>query len=137
MSMRKILNTALVLLAMTSIASAEPFKEVTVGIPVPSITEAEEWYTTFLGADTEVIYPAPGIIEFKVAGDVWLQLFETEDQQSSGATVRFLVEDMASAQSARSEAGIDTGEAIQIPDIVTFSEFTDPFGNALGFYALP
>lgn len=135
--MKTLLKLFIAFFALVGVASAEPFKEITVGIPVSSITEAEQWYIKFLGSNVEVIKPAPGIIEFKATPNVWLQIYETEGQKSSASVVRFLVEDMKSAQSARSEVGINTGEAIEIPNVVTFSEFTDPFGNALGFYALP
>lgn len=124
-------------LAMTCVASAEPFKEITVGVPVSSITEAETWYVKFLGPDAEVIKPVPGIVEFKVAPGVWLQLFESDEKQPSGTIIRFLVDDIAVAQSDRAARGINTGEAIDIPDVVAYSEFSDPFGNALGFYDLP
>ncbi|WP_245989924.1 VOC family protein [Litoreibacter meonggei] len=125
------------LLASTSFASAEPFGEVTVGVPVSSIAEAETWYLNFLGAETEIMRPFPGVVEFKVAPDTWVQLFEVENQQPSGAIIRFLVEDMADAQRERAELGINTGDAIDIPGVVTYSEFADPFGNALGLYDLP
>jgi len=125
------------LVATTSFASAEPFREITVGVPVSSIAEAETWYLNFLGADTEVMRPVPGVVEFKVGPDTWVQLFETESQQPSGAIIRFLVDDMGAAQSARSDRGIVTGEPIEIPGVVTYSEFADPFGNALGLYDLP
>ncbi len=135
--LRNLFKASIAFLAIAGHVSAEPFKEVTVGVPVTSIAEAEAWYINFLGSDTEVIRPVPGIIEFKVAPGVWLQLFEADEQQPSGAVVRFLVDDMAIAQGTRTDLGIKTGEAIEIPDVVTFSEFTDPFGNALGLYDLP
>ena len=125
------------LVATTSFASAEPFREITVGVPVSSIAEAETWYLNFLGADTEIIRPFPGVVEFKVAPDTWVQLFEVENQQPSLAVIRFLVDDMEAAQSTRFDRGIDTGKAIEVPGVVTYSEFADPFGNALGLYDLP
>lgn len=137
MIMRRLRNASIALLAMTGIAGAAPFQEITVGVPVPSLTEAVAWYTNFFGPDTKVVRPVPGVVEFKVAPNVWIQLFETPDQQPSGAIIRFLVDDMAVAQRARAEVDINTGEAINIPDTVTFSEFADPFGNALGLYDLP
>lgn len=137
MIMNWLSKISVALVATSTFASAEPFRELTVGVPVSSIAEAETWYLNFLGADTEVMRPVPGVVEFKVAPDTWIQLFETENQQPSGAIIRFLVDDMDAAQSARSERGIDTGEAIEIPGVVTYSEFTDPFGNALGLYDLP
>jgi predicted enzyme related to lactoylglutathione lyase len=122
---------------MTNFASADPFQEVTVGVPVTSIVEAEAWYRNLLGSDVEVLKPFPGVVEFKVAPGVWLQIFEADDQQSTGAIVRFLVDDMSAAQSQRASVGLNTGEAIEVPSVVTFSEFSDPDGNALGLYALP
>jgi len=135
--MRGLFKVLAISLALSGSALAEPFKEMTVGIPVTSIGEAETWYVKFLGADTEIIKPFPGVIELKAAPNVWLQLYEAEGEATSGAVIRFLVEDMAQAQAARAEVGINTGEAIVVPDVVTYSEFVDPFGNALGFYALP
>lgn len=135
--MRNLFKIMAITLALSSSALAEPFKEMTVGIPVSSVVEGEAWYLKFLGADTEVIKPFPGVVELKATPNVWLQLYETEGEATSGAVIRFLVEDMMQAQASRAEVGIDTGEAVMLPEVVTYSEFFDPFGNALGFYALP
>jgi len=89
------------------------------------------------GTEVELLRPFPGVVKFKVAPGVWYQIFEIEDHQPSGAVVRFLVDDIAASQSKWADAGIDTGEAIQIANVVTYSEFTDPDGNALGLYDLP
>lgn len=135
--MRTLCLASTVCLAMTGLALAEPFQEITVGVPVASIAKAEAWYLNLLGSDVEVIKPFPGVVEFKVAPGVWLQIFETDGQQPTGAIVRFLVDDMNAAQGQRTNVGINTGEAIEVPSVVTFSEFSDPDGNALGLYALP
>lgn len=127
----------LAMLASTTLAKAEPFQEVTIGVPVASLEKAEIWYTNFLGPDTEVMKPVPGIVEFNVSPGVWLQLFEAGEGQPDGAVVRFLVEDLAKTQTALSAKGIDSGEAITVPGVVTFSEFSDPYENGLGFYELP
>jgi predicted enzyme related to lactoylglutathione lyase len=135
--MRWLARISVACLLTTSIAAAEPFQEVTVGVPVSSISDAEAWYINLLGADIEVLRPFPGVVEFKVAPGVWFQIFEAGDQQTSGAVVRFLVNDIDATQRESAKAGIATGDAIEIPDVVTFSEFADPDGNALGFYDLP
>ncbi len=136
--MKMILKAAALLFMLGSTAMAsEPFKEMTVGVPVKSITEAEAWYKNFLGSDVEIMRPVPGVIELKASNGVWIQLFEVEDPASAGAILRFLVDDMESAQAARAAHNIDTGEAVVVPEVVTFSEFADPDGNGLGFYALP
>lgn len=122
---------------LTSAAAAEPFKEVTVGVPVASVLDAEAWYIQLLGADVETIRPAPGVVEFKIAPTVWLQIFEPADEQSGKAAIRFMVEDITKSQAAHANAGINSGEAIEVPGIITYSEFADPDGNSLGLYQLP
>ena len=124
-------------LLLTVPVSADTFKEVTIGLPVSSLNEAERWYSQFIGAEVEMIRPAEGIAEFKIAPGVWLQLFVVDHKESANSVIRFSVDDFVSAQQIRSVVGIKTGEAITIPDVVTFSEFNDPFGNALGFYSVP
>ena len=131
------LRSAVLLLAMIGSASAEPFQEVTVGIPVGNMAEAEAWYAKLLGPNAEVVRPVPGVTEFKVAPGVWLQLFEAEDLKASKPIVRFLVDNIASTQAVHAKANIDSGKAVEVPGVVTYSEFTDPFGNALGLYDLP
>lgn len=135
--MRKIAGLICVLLALTGAARAEQFSEVTVSVPVQSLGDAEVWYRKFLGPNVKETHPVPGVTEFMVAPGVWLQLFETENQQSANSVLRFKVQDFTAAQEARNAVGINTGEATVVPDIVTFSEFSDPDGNQLGFYSLP
>ncbi len=135
--MRMLARLTMAFALMSSIASAQPFQEVTVGVPVASVAEAEAWYLNLLGTDVDVLRPVPGVVEFMVAPGVWLQIFETDGQQEAGAIVRFLVDDIETVQRQSASAGIATGEPIEIPGVVTFSEFTDPDGNALGLYDLP
>jgi predicted enzyme related to lactoylglutathione lyase len=135
--MRILRNVTVALLATTSFAVAEPFQEVTVGVPVASIVDAEAWYLSLLGSEVEVLRPFPGVVEFKVAPGVWLQIFEADEQQETGAVVRFLVDDIEATQVLHATVGINSGEAVEVPNVVSFSEFTDPDGNALGLYDLP
>lgn len=117
--------------------TAEPFQEVTVGVPVASISDAEAWYLNLFGKNVEILRPDAGVVEFKVAPGVWFQIFESDVKQESGSVVRFMVDDIDEFQNNAAETGIETGQAIVVPDIVTFSEFSDPDGNALGLYSLP
>lgn len=89
--MRMAFKVGAVLLATAGFASAEPFGEVTVGVPVSSLVDAEVWYGKFLGPDVEVLKPDAGILEYKAAPGVWLQLYEVSGQPSV-SVVRFLVE---------------------------------------------
>lgn len=135
--MRKLAISFSISTLFGSIAMAEPFQEVTVGVPVASIAEAEAWYLKLLGDEVEILRPGPGVVEFKAAPGVWLQIFEPEAGQPTASVVRFKIDDFPTFQKQSSGNGIDTGEATAVPDIVTFSEFTDPDGNALGLYSLP
>ena len=135
--MRKIAFAVAAVLSVSGFARAEPFNEVTIGVPVPSLPEAQAWYAKLLGPDVETAHPVPGIVEFKVAPGVWLQLFEKTGTGAENSIVRVSVNDFAAAQMARKEAGIDTGKAETIPGVVTYSEFRDPYGNPLGLYSVP
>ena len=77
-------------------------------------------------------------------GGFWLEVGDrqvhvgTEDvngRQSSKAHVAYLVDDLESARSKLSAAGIAVVEGIQIPGYRRF-EFRDPFGNRVEFMQL-
>ncbi|TDQ67308.1 hypothetical protein ATL17_1318 [Maritalea mobilis] len=135
--MRVLILSAALGLALASNAAAQAFSEATVAVPVTSLDEAKIWYGKFLGEDAEIIEPVPGVLEVKATPDMWLQLYETEKMPETGAVIRFLVDDMAAAQASYAEKGIDVGEAIEVPGVVIYSDFTDPFGNAMSLYDLP
>jgi predicted enzyme related to lactoylglutathione lyase len=135
--MRVLAMAAVAGMFMAGTASCEPFQEVVVGVPVASIGDAEAWYHSLFGPDVEIIRPVPGVVEFRVAPGVWYQIFETEGQRESGTIVRFKVDDIYTTQRNGAELGINMGEAIEVPNVVTYSEFADPDGNALGLYDLP
>ena len=135
--MRGLIKAAATSLFLASTAAAAPFSEVTIGVAVNSIEDAESWYTNFFGPDVEILRPVPGVVEFKVAPGVWYQIFEAEEEQASGTIVRFLADDIEETQRAGAEVSISMGEAIVIPNVITFSEFSDPDENALGLYELP
>lgn len=79
--MRRLCTASIALLFSAGVASTAPFEEVTVGVPVASITDAEEWYLALFGAEVEVLRPVPGVVEFKVTSETWYQIFETDDPQ--------------------------------------------------------
>ena len=103
--MRKIAFAFAAVLSVCRLRRAEPFNEVTIGVPVPSLPEAQAWYAKFLGPGSGDCSPCPGIVEFKVAPGVWLQLFEKTGAGAENAIVRFSVKDFAAAQQARKASG--------------------------------
>ncbi len=49
-------------------------------ILIPLFSARATDYPDLLGSDVEVLNPFPGIVEFKVAPGVWLQIFETDQR---------------------------------------------------------
>ena len=47
------------------------------------------------------------------------------------------MEDIAATQATHASVAINSGKVIEVPGLVTYSEFYDPDGNALGLYELP
>lgn len=60
---------------MKGSASAEPSQEVIVGFPVASFVGTEAGYLSLLGSGVEVLRPFAGVVGFKIAPGVWLQIF--------------------------------------------------------------
>jgi len=111
------------------------FKSVTVGIPVPDLHQAVEWYRRLLGDVTE-INPAPGVWEFQVTRSGWLQLLEGWSGPPGGAVVRFETDDIEASRARVEGLGVEVGKTHTVPGAVRYFEFSDPFGNRLSFYEM-
>lgn len=115
-----------------------PGHEITVGVPVPDLERAVDWYTQVVGRPLETISPMEGIMELQVAPGAWLQLFQesAESFEASRAVMRFKTEGIERDATRLRAAGIEIGEITHIPGIVFFAEFNDPFGNPVSLYQL-
>ncbi|MEM9194204.1 MAG: VOC family protein [Myxococcota bacterium] len=113
-----------------------PSGEVTVGVPVPQLDEARQWYATLIGRDVPTLTPADGVFEFLIADGAWLQLFATEPAEFSPSPtiVRLQTDDIDRESQRLAGVGVEVGEIVRIPDVVAFVEFTDPYGNGVGLY---
>jgi len=109
------------------------FKSMTVGIPVPDLQRAVEWYRRLLGEVAE-INPAPGVWEFQITQTAWLQLLEGQPGSPGGAVVRFETENIEASRASAASLGVEVGEIRTVPEAVRYFEFCDPFGNRLSFY---
>lgn len=125
----------------TSTASNSPqasTHEVTIGVAVVDVQQADAWYRDVLGRSVESVEPVEGMVELLVSPGTWLQLFPAEQEPfvPSTAIVRFKTQDIeADAERLRAK-GIEIGEVTRIPGVVAFAEFADPFGNPVGLYEL-
>ncbi len=141
-------TTALVLASVLGLsacaASSEgsqpspPGHEITVGVPVPDLERAVDWYTQVVGRPLETMTPMEGIMELQVAPGAWLQLFHesAETFEASRAVMRFKTEGIEQDAARLRAKDIEIGEITHIPGVVLFAEFNDPFGNPVSLYQL-
>ncbi len=116
--------------------SGELGHEMTIGVPVPDLDVAVEWYTELLGRQVESMEPTKGIVELRIAAGVWLQLFvvDAEQFQATSSILRFKTSNIDAEAVRLRVAGIQVGEIIRVPEVVEFTEFVDPFGNPVSLY---
>lgn len=106
---------------------------ITVGLPVKNLSEAQAWYSTFLGGK-KTIQPVSNVFEFEVIQGCWLQLIEDPALKVGDSSVRFGVSDITAERSRLQSAGIQVGEIQEIPGVIFLLRLNDPFGNRLSLY---
>lgn len=110
-------------------------KSVTIGLPVPELEKATEWYREILG-NPEIISPAPGVSELSLTSTSWLQLFQVEANQSNPTILRFESNDIKASHELALKYGNQVGNIETVPSVISYFEFRDPYGNMLSFYEL-
>ncbi len=102
-------------------------------LPVSDLVQATAWYQQLLG-NVEHFSPAPGVVEFKLNDNTWLQLFE--GTIGNGSIFRLEVADIQKQHSKLDKLGISPTAIELVPKVVSYFDFTDPDGNQLSFYKL-
>ncbi len=110
-------------------------RTITLGIPVHNLAEAIDWYRSLLGPREE-LDPYPGIKEFELLENFWLQLLETKDQ-GIFPILRFGVDDADREHRRLSNLGIEVEPIQDEPTLLRYFGFRDPWGNRLYVYQLP
>ncbi len=105
----------------------------TVGIPVPYLAEAVDWYRELLPGAKEAT-PRPGMKEFEIMPGVWLQLIQDPYAGPSSFVVRFGVEDIKAEHSRIRDFAANVDPISDVPNVVRYFNFTDPYGNRLSCY---
>lgn len=105
----------------------------TVGLPVLELREATEWYRRLLGSRPE-INPAPGVREFEIVPQFWLQLFVSQQVGESACVVRFGVSNIEAEHERIRELGAEPSPIETVPGVVRYFDFRDPYGNRLSCY---
>lgn len=81
--------------------------------------------------------PMDDFLEWQVGRGTWLQISTSHDRPgANNARVRFECRDLDAAVGRLLDVGVPMGEAVTVPDVVRFANFSDDWGNALGFYQL-
>ena len=90
-------------------------KSFTVGLPVTELKRAVEWYRQLLG-EVEEVNPAPGVWEFQIVPSGWLQLFESEINETNQSVVRFESHDIEASRMLASNLSINVDQIETVPD---------------------
>ncbi|MBA3867654.1 MAG: VOC family protein [Anaerolineae bacterium] len=106
-----------------------------VSISVPDLDKGRDFYSKVLEFGEPIFdLPDAGWIEFKLgtnAGHISLTKAEDGWQPSSGITIVIDTEDCYATCKALRERGVKCDDPIGIPNMVTYFNFYDPFGNRL------
>lgn len=107
----------------------------TVQLYVGERVAGRKFYTTLFGREPDFA-PEEDFLEWRVAAgtEFWVQLVATEVRPLP-TRVRFQVDDLAEAISwSRTALGVEPTAPESLPGVVAYTDFTDPWGNRLGFY---
>lgn len=108
----------------------------TIAINAGDNAEVLDFYTRVFGRGPDTA-PLDNFLEWQIAPGTWLQLSTGHDRPgANNARVRFEVDDIDAAVERMQGASVPVGETVRVPDVVAFANFSDNWGNALGFYQL-
>lgn len=108
---------------------------ITIQLHVDDIDRARRFYGAIFGGEPHY-QPHDDFLEWRVGdGETWLQVVGSRgDQRPLPNRVRFRVEDIQAAHAAVLAAAIEASAVRTLPGVVRFFDFSDPWGNRLGYY---
>jgi glyoxylase I family protein len=123
---------------MTNITS------ITVGLPSTDIERSTAWYLKLLGTVPR-LKPAPGVVEFQILDQIWLQVMDGSGQERPGYVLRIGVDDIEAQCALLRQRGVEVGFITEFPISeggakIALCYLDDPDGNKICFYqvkALP
>jgi catechol 2,3-dioxygenase-like lactoylglutathione lyase family enzyme len=107
----------------------------TVQLYVAERVAGRKFYTTLFGREPDFA-PEEDFLEWRVAdgAEFWVQLVAGQ-QRPLPTRLRLRVEDIRAAIAwSRTALGVDPNEPEDLLGVVSYTDFTDPWGNRLGFY---
>ncbi|GAB96902.1 putative enzyme related to lactoylglutathione lyase [Kineosphaera limosa] len=108
----------------------------TIAINAGDIDDVLDFYTRVFGRGPDTA-PMDDFLEWQICPGTWLQLSTGHDRPgANNARMRFEVRDIDEAVGRMAQAQVPIGEIVRVPEVVAFANFSDNWGNALGFYQL-
>ncbi len=108
----------------------------TIAINAGDTADVLDFYSRVFGRGPDTA-PLDDFLEWQISPGTWLQLSTGHDRPgANNARVRFEVGDVEEAVTRMRQAQVPVGEVVRVPDVVAFANFSDHWGNALGFYQL-
>lgn len=105
------------------------FENVLAVAPVSDLAVATRWYTALFGREPDN-HPMQTLVEWKVTGGGWVQVFRTDD--SPGATaINLSVDDLDAAVAAVRGRGLEPGDVVGANKGVRLAALRDPDGNTV------
>ncbi len=114
-------------------AIAHRFRGLTIEFGVPDLRAGIDFYSKLFGRPPD-FEPHSDFVEWEVFdNNSWFQLAEGEPRPAYALRLR--VDDLDSeVKRVEREVGAHCSAITRIPGLVTFCNFSDPWGNTLGFY---
>lgn len=108
----------------------------TIAINAGDTAEVLDFYSRVFGRGPDTA-PLDDFLEWQIGPGTWLQLSTGHDRPgANNARVRLEVDDVEGAVERMRQAEVPVGEIVRVPDVVAFANFSDYWGNALGFFQL-
>lgn len=105
-----------------------------VQVRVPDIPTARRWYSSLLGRRPDYDVDPTFLVEWQIAQGAWLQLVRKSDHIPPQGRIRFKVDDLEVARTRFADMFNTPPPPVQsYGELVAFFDFTDPWGNPLGF----
>lgn len=104
-------------------------------VPTEETAKARSFYSRLFGREPE-FEPHDDFFEWSpLAGqECWFQISGKVDATPMFNRARFRVLEIGEAVAFLDSSGIDHSEPSQLPGVVAFVDFADPWGNQLGYY---
>ena len=108
----------------------------TIALNAGDFTEVLDFYSLVFGHGPDTA-PLDDFLEWQICPGSWLQISTGHDRPgANNARVRLEVDNIEVSVKRLTGAKVPVGEVVVIQDVVSFVNFSDNWGNALGFYQL-